>query len=115
LIYVEDIITTASIPVAIDDLLQQLWLAFTVKDLGGLYFFLGVEVVSLKSGILLSRCRFIGLTQAQHMLESKPISPSMSAPYQRLPEIPCRTLRFTVAHWDLCNISHSRDLTWGLL
>jgi hypothetical protein len=54
LVYVDDIIITASVPAAISDLLQQLWVSFAIKDLGKLNYFLGVEVVPLKSGILLS-------------------------------------------------------------
>ena len=54
LIYVDDIIITSSQPVAIDDLLHSLTAEFTVKDLGTLNFFLGVEVISNPQGILLS-------------------------------------------------------------
>jgi hypothetical protein len=42
LMYVDDIINTASIPSAIDALLQQLKLEFDVKELGDLNYFLGV-------------------------------------------------------------------------
>lgn len=50
LVYVDDIIIIASIPVAISDLLQQLRVSFAVKDLGKLNYFLDVEVVPMKSG-----------------------------------------------------------------
>jgi hypothetical protein len=42
LVYVDDIIIIASVPEAINDLLQQLRTSFAVKDLGKLNFFLGV-------------------------------------------------------------------------
>jgi hypothetical protein len=48
LIYVDDIIIIASIPVAITKLLQLLSVDFAVKDLGDLHYFLGVEVLSVK-------------------------------------------------------------------
>jgi hypothetical protein len=48
LIYVDDIIIIASIPVAITKLLQLLCVDLAVKDLGDLHYFLGVEVLSVK-------------------------------------------------------------------
>jgi hypothetical protein len=57
LVYVDDIIITASIPVVINDLLQQLRTSFIVKDLGKLNIFIGVEVTPLKFGLLLSQRR----------------------------------------------------------
>ncbi|XP_062176212.1 uncharacterized mitochondrial protein AtMg00810-like [Alnus glutinosa] len=55
LIYVDDIIIRASVPVAITELLQFLSVDFAIKDLGVLHYFLGVEVLSVKSGLLLSQ------------------------------------------------------------
>jgi hypothetical protein len=79
LVYV-DIIITASVPVAINDLLQQLWTSVAVKDLSKLNFFLGVEVTPLKSGLLLSQRRYIlDLLKRTKMLEAKPISSPMSS------------------------------------
>jgi hypothetical protein len=49
-----DIIITASVPAAINDLLQQLWTSVAVKDLGKLNFFLGVEVIPLKNLVFYS-------------------------------------------------------------
>jgi len=80
LVYVDDIIITASVPAAISDLLQQLRVSFAVKDLGKLNYFLGVEVVPLKSGLLLSQRRYIlDLLKRTNMLEAKPISSPMSS------------------------------------
>jgi hypothetical protein len=55
LIYVNDIIIVSSVPTIIDELLQLLCIDFAVKDLGNLYYFLGVEVLSVKAGLLLSQ------------------------------------------------------------
>jgi hypothetical protein len=54
LIYVDDIIITALDPAAITELIQLLSADFVVKDLGDLHYFLGVEVLKLDSGLLLS-------------------------------------------------------------
>lgn len=59
LIYVDNIIITASIPVAITELLQLLSADFAVKELSDLHYFLGVEVLKVESGLLLSQCRYI--------------------------------------------------------
>jgi hypothetical protein len=80
LVYVDDIIITASVPEAIPDLLQQLRTSFAVKDLGKLNFFLGVEVTALKSGLLLSQRRYIlDLLKRTNMIEAKPISSPMAS------------------------------------
>jgi len=80
LVYVDDIIITASVPEAIPDLLQQLRTSFAVKDLGKLNFFLGVEVTTLKSGLLLSQRRYIlDLLKRTNMIEAKPLSSPMAS------------------------------------
>jgi hypothetical protein len=57
--YVDNIIITASILYAIDDVLQHLRVNFVVKDLGNLNLFLGIEVLPLQSNILLSKYIYI--------------------------------------------------------
>jgi hypothetical protein len=59
LIYVDDIIIIASNSNVIEDLLQQLGRVFAVKDLGSLNYFLGMEVINLKSRLLLSQRGYI--------------------------------------------------------
>ena len=54
LIYVDDLIVTASQTSAIDTLLRHLQLDFAIKDLGNLNFFLVVEVLPTTNGLLLS-------------------------------------------------------------
>jgi hypothetical protein len=80
LVYIDDIIITASIPAAISDLLQQLRMSFAIKDLGKLNYFLGVKVTPLKTSLLLSKRRYIlKLLKRTNMLEVKPISSLMSS------------------------------------
>jgi hypothetical protein len=80
LIYVDDIIITTSIPVAITELLQLLSVDFAIKDLGDLHYFLKVEVLSVHSGLLISQRRYIlDLLKKINMLEAKPITSLMAA------------------------------------
>jgi hypothetical protein len=80
LIYVDDIIITASDSAAIPDLLQLLNADFAVKDLGDLHYFLGVEVLKLNSGLLLSQRRYImDLLKKTNMHEAKPITSPMAS------------------------------------
>jgi hypothetical protein len=78
-IYVDDIIITTSVPSTIDELLHQLKLEFAVKELWDLNYFLCVEVLHMKSGLLLSQRRYIlDMLKRTNMLEAKPISSPMS-------------------------------------
>jgi hypothetical protein len=80
LIYVDDIIITASKPESIDDLLLSLTHDFAVKDLGNLNFFLGIEVLSNPHGIILSQHRYIiDLLHRTKMSEAKPITTPMAS------------------------------------
>ena len=80
LIYVDDLIVTASQPSAIDTLLRHLQLDFAIKDLGNLNFFLGVEVLPTTNGLLLSKKRYIlDLLGKTKMLDAKPLSSPMAS------------------------------------
>jgi histone deacetylase 1/2 len=57
LVYVDDIIVLSSSPGAIPRLIAQLRSEFSVKDLGVLHYFLGIEVQSPSPGCLLLRQR----------------------------------------------------------
>ncbi|KAF5447245.1 hypothetical protein F2P56_032813 [Juglans regia] len=79
LIYVDDIIITSSKPSAIDALLHSLSASFPIKDLGGLNFFLGIEVVRDKEAIVLSQNRYIlDLLKRTNMMDAKPVSSPMA-------------------------------------
>jgi hypothetical protein len=79
LIYVDDIIIIALNSNGIEDLLQQLGSVFVVKDLGSLSYFLGIEAINLKFGLLLSQHGYIlDLLKHINMQEAKPIPLPMS-------------------------------------
>uniref|UniRef100_A0A2N9FV07 Reverse transcriptase Ty1/copia-type domain-containing protein n=1 Tax=Fagus sylvatica TaxID=28930 RepID=A0A2N9FV07_FAGSY len=59
LIYMDDIIVTCSDSSAITSFISQLGTKFAVKDLGPLNFFLGVKVLFVSGGLLLSQHRYI--------------------------------------------------------
>lgn len=59
LIYLDDILVTSSNPNLILDLISALSIAFCVKDLGLLHYFLGIEVSQTKKGIFMSQSKYI--------------------------------------------------------
>lgn len=76
----DDIVIASSLPSATDKLVSDLGLAFPVKDLGKLSFFLGLEVDYLPTGLLLSQRKYIkDLLICSQMLHAKPISSPMAA------------------------------------
>ncbi|KAK1598830.1 hypothetical protein QYE76_018634 [Lolium multiflorum] len=58
LVYVDDIIVTSSSSYAITALLRDLNENFTIKDLGDLHFFLGIEVKKVNNGLLLTQEKY---------------------------------------------------------
>jgi len=80
LIYVDDIIITASDLAAITNLLQLLYVDFAIKDLGDFNYFLGIEVLKLDYGLLLFQRRYImDLLKKTNMHEAKPITSPMAS------------------------------------
>ncbi|CAH9123451.1 unnamed protein product, partial [Cuscuta epithymum] len=59
LVYVDDIVITGSSSDFIEALIRDLGSRFSLKDLGALSFFLGIEVIPHRDGILLSQQRYI--------------------------------------------------------
>jgi hypothetical protein len=79
LIYVDDIIITCSKATAIDDLLSLLQSDFSIKDLGRLNFFMGIEVVDTPTGSLLSqKCYILDILCRTNMVVAKLVSSLMS-------------------------------------
>jgi histone deacetylase 1/2 len=58
LVYVDDIIVASSTGKATDALLQDLQKESTLKDLGHLHYFLGIEVSKVPDGIVLSQDKY---------------------------------------------------------
>ncbi|KAH9649490.1 hypothetical protein KPL70_025997 [Citrus sinensis] len=85
LVYVDDIIITGNDAAVIDRFVTDLAHRFSIQDLGMLTYFLGVEVVHNKNGLLLSKKCYIQdlLTQVQMhevklVLTPMPTSPSLT-------------------------------------
>lgn len=78
LIYVDDIIVTGNSPNAITTFFAKTPKTFAIKDLGDLHFFLGIEVIPIPNGLLLSQRRYIlDLLTRTKMGDCKPISTPM--------------------------------------
>ncbi|KAI4300129.1 hypothetical protein L6164_033541 [Bauhinia variegata] len=80
LVYVDDIIITGSPQQQVLQVIQQLTTRFSLKDLGNLSYFLGVEVDPHPQGLFLSQRKYILdiLSRAQ-MAESNTVSTPMCA------------------------------------
>lgn len=59
LVYVDDIVVTASNTSAIDTLIHNMSIVFPVRDLGKLSFFLGLELDYTVNGVFLSQRKYI--------------------------------------------------------
>ncbi|KAA3480935.1 hypothetical protein EPI10_021339 [Gossypium australe] len=72
LVYVDDIIVTGNDSQAIDCFVQDLNARFSLKDLGQLNYFLGIEITYNKGGVFLSQKKYIlELLQRSSMDRSK--------------------------------------------
>jgi hypothetical protein len=73
LIYVDDIIVASSSQEAVDAMLKDLRSDFTLKDLGCLHYFLGIEVQHISNGIHLSQGKYASdVLQRVGMINCKP-------------------------------------------
>jgi hypothetical protein len=80
LVYVDDLIIVSSSDVASSPLLHSLDQEFCIKDLGPLHYFLGIEVQSFSSGLLLSQRKYIDdLLIKTNMYNYRPIATPMSS------------------------------------
>jgi Reverse transcriptase (RNA-dependent DNA polymerase) len=74
IIYVDDMIITGDDQDEIDRLEKKLFEEFEMKDLGGLKYFLGIEVARTKEGISLSQRKYVlDLLVETGMLDCKPV------------------------------------------
>jgi histone deacetylase 1/2 len=79
LIYVDDIIVASSTKEATEGLLRSLGQEFTLKDLGELHYFLGIEVNKVSNGIILSQDKYASdLLKKVNMSDCKPVSSPLS-------------------------------------
>ena len=54
LVYVDDIIITGSNTLSVNQVITSLASKFSIKDLGNLHYFLGVEVIRSSNGLCLT-------------------------------------------------------------
>ncbi|KAF5443514.1 hypothetical protein F2P56_036064 [Juglans regia] len=59
LVYVDDLILTGNNSTFVASIIEKLGKQFSIKDLGSLHFFLGVEVLPTKNGLFLSQHKYI--------------------------------------------------------
>ncbi|KAG9443027.1 hypothetical protein H6P81_018881 [Aristolochia fimbriata] len=75
LVYVDDIIVTGSSPLDIRELIQHLQKEFSVKDLGPLHYFLGIEVTRIPNNLHLAQTKYTrDLLTRLDLTEVKPLS-----------------------------------------
>lgn len=80
IVYVDDIIITGPNTTQINQFIQSLSSRFSLKDLGPLSYFLGVEVIPHTHGLFLSQSKYIhDILQRANMLDSKPAKTPMTA------------------------------------
>lgn len=79
LVYIDDMILTGSSQALIQSLVTFLGSKFAVKDLGPLTYFLGVEILRCRDGLLLSQQKYmVDLLSRFQKDGSKPVSTPMS-------------------------------------
>ena len=86
LVYVDDLIITGDTTQLVDSFVSALAQRFSLKDLGSLSYFLGVEVVPNQHDILLSQLRYIlDILATTKMTDAKPVlTPIPTSPHLML-------------------------------
>lgn len=75
LLYVDDIVLTASTPALLRQLQQRMFAEFSMKDLGALHYFLGICVMRTADGFFLSQRKYADeLLDRANMMTCKPAS-----------------------------------------
>jgi hypothetical protein len=59
LLYVDDIVLTASFTLLFLQIIAALTAEFVMKDLGSLHHFLGVSITPCNGGLFLSQCQYM--------------------------------------------------------
>lgn len=74
LVYVDDIILAGDSSVLLKQIKQQLHNKFSIKDLGAIHYYLGIEFLRNKSGLCISQRKYaLELIQHVAVLDQKPI------------------------------------------
>ncbi|PWA93616.1 hypothetical protein CTI12_AA069020 [Artemisia annua] len=73
LVYVDDILITGNNQTLINTVKEQLHQAFSIKDLGPLHYYLGIEILRNKTGLIMSQRKYaLELLQTTNVLNDKP-------------------------------------------
>jgi hypothetical protein len=84
LLYVDDIIHTGSMSVAILQVIRALTTEFDITDLGSLHFFLGIQITHTSTSLFLSQSKYIeDLLLKSKMVDAKPCD-TLCLPSHRL-------------------------------
>lgn len=79
LVYVDDILVMGNDSKLMTNLLAKLSVAFKIRDLGELGFFLGIEMVKQGTSVLLSQQRYMSdILKRAGMAECKPLATPIS-------------------------------------
>ena len=79
LVYVDDLIITGNDPSFVSSIIDQLGNRFSLKDMGQLHFFLGMEVIPTTKGLFLSQHKYIrGLLTKTNMHGAKDVTTPLS-------------------------------------
>ena len=79
LVYVDDLVITGNNPTLITTFIQQLGDMFSLKGMGSIHFFLGVEIIPTKAGLFLTQHKYIReLLANSNMSGAKDISTPLS-------------------------------------
>jgi hypothetical protein len=91
-------------------LLRSLWKEFTLKDLGDLHYFLGIEVTRTLNGIVVTQEKYAyDLFKRAEMVDCKPVGPLLLVTenlslHKEFPLGPndATNYRSVVGYWDFC-------------
>ena len=112
IVYVDDMIITGDDKEEISKLQKQLSAQFEMKNLGGLKYFLGIEVSRSKQGIFLSQRKdVLDLLSEVGMLECKPTDTSIVQKHQLgiyADQVPTDKGRYQRIVGKLICLSHTR-------
>ena len=83
LVYVDDLVLTGNTPSFLTHVIHQLSIQFSLKDMGALHHFLGLDVIPTKTGLFLSQHQYIrDLLVKTNMQGAKDVSSPMSTSVQ---------------------------------
>ena len=79
LVYVDDLVLTGNDSSFVQSIIQQLGAKFSLKDMGNLHYFLGVEVIPTRAGLFLSQHKYVrDLLSKTNMVGAKDVSTPLS-------------------------------------